>query len=918
MQSTHKIAGSAARGFAVYLTSSAQRGDYYVGGEIDGEGGRWHGSPEALAGLGLDRDVAVRRSELVALMDGRSPRSGEPIRAVGGDGSRVAGIDLTFSAPKSVSALWALSGPYRRAQIEVAHRRAVASAVSRIERDVELVRRRVDGELRWERARSLVAAEFVHTSSRLTRDQERDGVPDPQLHSHVLVLAAERGDRSFGAVDSRELYRSARVNGAWYRAELAYELGELGVRVQGRTGRDGRYFEVPGVPAGLVERWSRRSDAIDRAAREFRDRYGRAPRGGELGALTVATRGTKTVAAPVDVSASWRSVGEEYGLGREQVAGLFTDRAVHEQRDLERDLLADVTSRRAAVERRELDARAVELAAGAARPADAAERAHELEQAGDLVALEGGAVTTRELRRLEQQTLATATSRAGEPVGVVSREARERAVDAAEQRTGSPLTVQQREALETITGPGGVVVLVGEAGTGKGMVLDAARDAWEQEGNRVIGTAVAGAAAQRLGSDGAIRETMTADALIHRIDNARITLDDRSVVVFDEAAMADTRRLAALVERTQGANTKLVLAGDSAQLSPLGAGGLFPELQSHVPTASLSEVHRARHEWEREAWGRLRDGDAAGALAAYQARGRLHLEETRTDAGERMVNDWAAIREAHPGQRVVMLTDASNTELDRLNKHAQELRAAVGELGQRRVAVPDRPYALAAGDEVLFAKQHPIPGGARVENGTHGVVLRAYDREQQVVVRTEEAKSRDVEVRTSELDGLRLAYAQHVYKAQGLTADRALVLTGGWQSDRERAYVAVSRAREQTDIYAARDDLGHEGVDSDAIARLAERISESHAQQASISREELHATDAREPESRAVRELREALAGHQGHDRGATVTRDEPATTHPREAEPGESRAVRELREALAQHQLEQQHEHHRGAALEI
>ncbi len=70
-----------------------------------------------------------------------------------------------------------------------------------------------------------MAAEFVHTASRLTAEQEAgEGVPDPQLHSHLVVLAAERTDGRFAAVDSRELFRSARVNGAWYRAELAARL----------------------------------------------------------------------------------------------------------------------------------------------------------------------------------------------------------------------------------------------------------------------------------------------------------------------------------------------------------------------------------------------------------------------------------------------------------------------------------------------------------------------------------------------------------------------------------------------------------------------------------------------------------------------------------------------------------------------
>ncbi len=82
------------------------------------------------------------------------------------------------------------------------------------------------------------------------------------------------------------------------------------------------------------------------------------------------------------------------------------------------------------------------------------------------------------------------------------------------------------------------------------------------------------------------------------------------------------------------------------------------------------------------------------------------------------------------------------------------------------------------------------------------------------------------------------AYAQHVYKAQGRTVDRAFVLTGGWQTDRERAYVALTRARERTDIYVSREDLGEQGMDAGAIERLGEAMAESHAQEASVSQSE--------------------------------------------------------------------------------
>jgi conjugative relaxase-like TrwC/TraI family protein len=876
MQTTHKISGDAATGFAAYLTESRGRGDYYVGGEADGEMGRWHGSPEALGALGLTPSGTVDRDALVSLMNGRHPATGDAIRPVGGNGSRVAGVDLTLSAPKSVSALWAVSGPYRRAQIEAAHRGAIASAMARVERDVELVRRRQGGVLRWEAARSLVRAEFVHTSSRLTRGQEGEGVPDPQLHSHVLVVAAERQDGKFAAVDSRELFRSARVNGAWYRAELAYSLGELGLEVRGGQGKDGRYFEVGGVPDGLSKRWSARSEDIERAARTFRQRYGREPRAGELGAMTVATRGTKTALEHVDVDQAWRAVGEEHGLSRARGEELFGEEPRHEWRPFNSGLLRGLARDRSMVERRELDARAAELAAGMMRPADAQDVVADLARSGELVELEGGWWTTRELRDLEQRTLTLTDELATSEARGVSGAALASARESARRQLGGPLSREQQDALGMVTGRGGVAVLVGQAGTGKGVVIGAAREAWERDGHRVIGTAVAGATAKRLGADSGIRETMTVDALTSRHAKGRLGLDERSVIVVDEAGMADTRRMAKVIDAASESRAKVLLVGDDAQLSPIGAGGLFSEISKRAPTAELTTVHRAREEWERDAWSQLRSGNADRAWAEYAGRDRLHIEDTRAEAGERMVDDWARVRAEQPASRVVMLTDSSNDELDRLNALAQDRRVAAGELGHRRARLPDRPYDLRAGDEVILTGQLRQPGQDRVENGTRGTVQSVDDRRDRVVMRTDEPQPRNVEFSTRDFRDVRLGYAQHVYKAQGLTADRALVLTGGWQSDRERAYVALSRARERTDVYVSREDLGEDGSDADLIERFAERVSVSHAQQASVTRDPVGRDEARverdqEPaitESRLARVLREQQERERARGRG--------------------------------------------------
>ncbi len=850
MQTTHKIAGGDAEGYATYLTSDSGRGDYYIDPEdSEGEGaaGEWHGSPSLLASLGLSADRPVQREELVALMNGQAPNDGREIRATGGNGTKVAGIDMTFSPPKDVSALWAASSGEHREQIERAHKDTVASAMAHVERDVELVRVREAGELKWQTAQSLVAAKFTHNTSRLTADQHKGGVPDPQLHTHVVVLAAERRDGKFAAVDSRQAFLSARENGAWYRSVLAQNLQALGLQIERGTGKDGRYFGIKGVPKELAERWSARTGQIEKAAREFKANYGREPNARELGSLTTGTRGTKTTMAPMNVDTAWQAVASEHGLTRDQAHGRFNGsertlgqaQSVSQAPDLAGELVERVTEKSSMVSERELYATAYERSAGECHPSEAKDLVNDLARSGELIALEGGKWTTRELREREQQTIATVKERANQNAAPVREQSLQQAQKDVQREIGAPLSKEQREALQSITGRGGVSTLIGQAGTGKGVVLNAASNAWQTDGYKVIGTAVAVATAERLGADAKTNQSLTTDALLSRVEKGTMTLDHGTVVVMDEAGMADTNRLSQLVERTAERDSKLVLVGDSAQLSPIGAGGLFNPITECAPKAELKEVHRAENQWEREAWEQVREGNSTKALAAYQAHERLHVADTREQAAEKMVADWNVQRMEHPEGRTIMLTDSSNEELDRLNKQAQEYRDQAGELGNDRAKLPGAPYALAAGDQVIFTKPLFQPGQDRVENGTLGTVKDVKD-EHNLTIDTKGAKEREVNVNTSEFKDLRLGYAQHVYKAQGLTANSALTLIGGWQTDRERAYVALTRAREQTNIYVSKENLGTQGMNPEAIERLAEKIERSNAQQASITREPAH------------------------------------------------------------------------------
>jgi conjugative relaxase-like TrwC/TraI family protein len=906
VQSTHKIPGGSATTWSKYLISQASRGDYYTHDGQDGQAAptQWHGPEALLRSYGIDAGKPVELEHLRSLMHGFSPVDGEPIRPAGSDKTRVAAIDLTYSPPKDVSALWATADPYRRAQIEAAHRKAVKSALKRTEREVALVRRKTDGVVRFERSKRLLAVEAVHTSSRLGKHHDSHGIPDPQLHSHVAVIAAERKDGQLAAIESKQLFRAARENGAWYRSELAANLKELGLGIERRQGNNERYFAIHGVSKELSEHWSSRSQDVDQAAQIFRQRYGREPRAGELDSLTLGTRGSKTAARSTDVNATWRALGSEHNQTAQRSEELFNDWGLRNEPkvDLSEELLKEVTRESAMITERELRAKAYELSAGVCRPEEADRVIEELARSGELVKLKDGTWTTRRLREMEQTTVNIAERRVGENAAPVSEQSLKQARREIAREIKGSLTQEQRDALETITGPGGIAVLVGRAGTGKGVTIAAAARAWQLQDREVIGTAIAGATAQRLQADAKLDRAFTTDGLLNGIEKGHIKLNPGSVVVMDEAGMGDSERMARLVKMTAQRESKLVLAGDAAQLSSIGAGGLFKQLEGRVPTAELMEVQRAHHEWERKAWEQIRSGQPGPALAQYKAHDRLQIHDTRAQAAEAMVENWDRTRRETPNGQAVMITDSSNEERDQINALAQERRAQAGELGSHRVNLPAKPYGLAAGDEVMYTAQYRIPGDKRVENGITGTILHTSREEDRVTIKTREREPREVDVNTREFADISLGYAVHVHKGQGLTAETSGILTGGWQTDREHAYVAVSRAREQTQIYTSREDLGEQGMDTGAIERLAERIERSRAQEATIAKQTAAEHDASLQPGRDSQRLhprrraRDRVADEDGivHDpREAANERNEhnktqpvPQTTHGRGPSP--------------------------------
>jgi ATP-dependent exoDNAse (exonuclease V) alpha subunit len=456
--------------------------------------------------------------------------------------------------------------------------------------------------------------------------------------------------------------------------------------------------------------------------------------------------------------------------------------------------------------------------------------------------LEGGRMTTLTVRAREQAIERRATS-LGKPAGRdVGLTARANAAREVAERIGAPLNDEQDLALLILTGPEQISVLVGPAGTGKGVVIDAAARAEQLAGHETLGIAVSGSTAERLGADSPALSgrTLTLDALVNRANHDRLHVGPQTTIFLDEAGMVDHHRLDALTGLVERTGAKLIAVGDGHQLPSIGPGGMFDRIAKHAPIVELDTIHRTHDPAEQQAWRALRAGEPERAMAHYLAQGRLHMADTREQAAEHAIQTWARLTLTHPIREVALIADASNTEIDRLNARAQHLRSMRGELGHRKIELDSVHYGLREGDHVAFVAQHHPPHKARVENGSRGEIIR-IGQDGNLTVRLD-GSARQIALTPEQAESLRLAYAQHVYRQQGATVERSVVLTGGWQTSKETAYVQATRARSGTDWHIARDQLGEDGQDPDRITRLAQRMTNSRLHTPSIAYDELRDT----------------------------------------------------------------------------
>ena len=705
-----------------------------------GSSSLWLGADAALAQFGVRRGEAIERDDLIAALQGQHVHSGEELRRPGAlkreardehgqtllddDGRRViervtgvAHIEMTMSVPKSVSVLWAMADQADRHLIEQALLAAAERTVQYMARNKAVVHRRgKDGMRVREPAAGAAVASSLHVTARRSRG---DRAPAPQLHVHNLVVGVVRTDGRLAAADSWEWFRhdAALEGGALFRAQVADALVKAGWAVRSGTGDRGRYFEVQGVPAGLCEVMSPRSREVAEARAEIERELGIRLRGGALAVLAKETRQAKDRDLDPDrLRQVWDALGQEHGFGPGSGSRLRHEEGQVEEleprmREAREVVLAQLREQGPTISVARARALVFEAAAGRLSAEEAARLLARMECAkgGELLALEGGRVTSREIRQLEQHVMVVAVSAAGKRDGVaaIGRAERDLGLQAAEGALGESrhLDPEQREAVELLTGGPGWVCLTGRAGTGKGPVLHAAAEAYRTAGWRVIACAMDGTTARRMAEQlGGTAPALTIEQLKVRTQAGAIDINARTVIFVDEASKLDTGHWAELANAVERHGASVRAVGHDGQHDAIRLPGLFAEMltDQRIPKAQLRQIRRHRdpdnpehvHPWLCDYQIAVDEGCGLDAVAILQEQNALKLYDTRAQAMGAMVEEWDRWRRGYEPAEAALIVHGPNSDIDLVNELAQQKRLDAGELSVHAVPAVDRDYLL--------------------------------------------------------------------------------------------------------------------------------------------------------------------------------------------------------------------------------
>lgn len=687
--------------------------DYYT----KEHSGEWQGQGAQALGL----TGPVQQGQFARLLNGQLPNGAciaktfDPV-----DNKKRMGLDLTFSAPKSVSMQALVAGDL---QVTAAHDLAVTRALEQVEQLAE-ARKKVQGKSFRERTANMVIAKFRHEMSR---------AKDPQLHTHAVILnMTQRADGAWRALSNESIFHVQHEVDALYKAELAKGLQALGYAI--RLVDDKGNFELAHISRDQIEAFSARSRVIEEAlADEGKTRATATTL--EKQVIALATRPSKNESDRAVVKQYWLekslALGIDYGLhaqldgralgngasGRDRIAAQCLPAGLTPAQAVVQYAINHLTEREAVVRETMLTATALRRAVGLASPHEVHAEIRRLVAQGALIEArpvyrmadrsDGPALSAAGWKSHLQERKAWSSNQAQQYVRLAIRQgalvrtekryttqkalAREKAILAIEVAgraavaplldatavdaalRASNLNAGQRLAVETIVrSTNRFVGIQGDAGTGKTYTLNQAVALIHQAagaGYRTVALAPYGNQVKALKNEG-----LEAHTLASFLRSKDKPIDERTILVLDESGVVGARQMAQVMRIVENTGARMVLLGDTKQTEAIEAGKPFAQLQRNgMQTTRIRAIQRQIDPALKAAVELAADGWVVPSLAHLK-----HVEELKvpSERHQAIVSDY--VRLCGPERLETLIVAGTNQARREINHMVRESLGLAG------------------------------------------------------------------------------------------------------------------------------------------------------------------------------------------------------------------------------------------------
>lgn len=773
----------------------------------------------------------------------------------------IAGFDLVFTPSKSVSIAWGLGDKELRKNIEAAHEHAIQDVVRHLESNVIMTRRGHNGIRQIDTKNGIIGTKFRHYDSR---------AGDPNLHDHVVIANRVEGeDDKWSSIDGRVLYQYGVECSELYNSRVQqYVTEKTGLQFEPRMQNGKPIHEIVGISDETIRAFSSRrgdiSAELDRVKAKFVADNGYEPSEKQLIKLaqqaTLATRPAKSEARSLeDLHTEWVAAAHalsEHGVHvpvDHQLAESLKNASLNYEQNVLQAARQEAYSTALEAHTDAILSRLEEARSTWRRTHINAETSRYVRELGlnetqdkRLISSIRQSVTedslplhikdtrltpreylrkdgTSQYQRIDAELFTServlaaenkildAASRAVIPastVDVFELAAQKRRTELAEQGHSLPAG-QEAMARAFATSDKLLVVGIGAAGAGKTSSTRLAVDAIEASGNRVIGMAPTAAAAAVMRSEMRITAD-TVDKILTDWQSGKASVDVRpgDVLLVDEAGMIATPKMEKILTLAQERGALVRALGDYRQLSAVGSGGALRLVDREIGAVHLDELFRFRNPEEAAATLSLREPPLVGTDKPFE----FYKENGRIVAGDSdaMIEDvfrgYSA--DMNAGKQSIMIASTNET-VTKLNDLAQAHAIEHGQVntGTGAVALHNSSRAH-VGDTIVTrknARRLVVNSGQDfVKNGDLWRVTDLHDDGRITAQHIQHGGKVTLPAHYVE-QSVELGYASTIHRAQGSTVDTAHALVDA-STDRAGAYVALTRGRENNQLYVALAD----------------------------------------------------------------------------------------------------------------